>query len=578
MAVAPLADRRAALEARHPEWRAMTLAQALDAAAARFPDRPLMLTDERAYTYAEVRDWSTRLAAGLVASGVAPGEHVALLLANYPEFVAVKFAISRAGAVAVPMNFLLRRRELGYVLRQCDAAFLVTMARFRDLDHAAMLDELAPGWERHGGGEAFPFLREVAVFAADGTAPAGALTLAELAGRGDAAAHAELESRARTADALATADVIYTSGTSGAPKGVMLSHDALLRSAYGSAWTRGFEDARRILFALPLYHVFSYIEGLLAALFAGGAIIPQVVFDPVATLRGVERHRADEALFVPTMTIAILDAFRAATFDVRSLNVVMSAAAPAPVRLWQAVRDQLGIEEVITAYGMTETSAAATYTEPDGPLELVSGTVGAPKRGGIAGDPELGGLLAAYKTVDPVTGEDLPEGSEGELTVRGPIVTHGYYRKPDETAAVLDGTGWLRSGDLGRLDRRHGHLVLTGRSKELYKCGGELVAPKEVEEVLSGHPAVAQAFVVGVPDERMGEVGCAWIVPEGADPPDPRELVAYCRERLARFKVPAHVMYTRAEELPTTATGKVQKFRLIERAGARLEPDATVGA
>jgi fatty-acyl-CoA synthase len=298
----------------------------------------------------------------------------------------------------------------------------------------------------------------------------------------------------------------------------------------------------------------------------------------VATLEAVQRHRVDEALFVPTMTIAVLEAARAGNYGTPSLHTVMSAAAPAPVRLWQAVRDELGVREVVTAYGMTETSAATTYTEPDGPLELVATTVGAPKRGGVAGDPALGGLLATYKTIDPITAEDLPAGAEGELAVRGPIVTHGYYNKPEETAAARTGQGWLRSGDLGRIDQGNGHLLLTGRSKELYKCGGELVAPKEVEELLSSHPAVAQAYLVGLPDDRMGEVGCAWVVPADAEPPAPEDLIAYCRERLARFKVPAHVIYLRADELPTTATGKVQKFRLIERARQRLQARPGGGA
>jgi fatty-acyl-CoA synthase len=565
---ASVQERRQALEAAHPAWHPMTLSEALDAAAARYPERPLILTDERIYTYAEVREWSRRLAAGLIAIGVQPGEHVALVLANYPEFVALKFAVARAGAVAVPINFLLRTNELGYVLGQSDATLLVSMARFRELDHLAMVDQLAPGWQQAGGGEAFPRLREVVVFSPDGSGRPGALELIVLDQRGDAAARAELERRERAAEPQSIADVIYTSGTGGAPKGVMLTHDALLRSAYGSAWTRAFQDGRRIVFALPLYHVFSYVEGLLAALFAGGAIIPQTAFDPAGTLLAVERHLADEALFVPTMTIAVLEAARSSQYDVGSLDAVMSAAAPAPVRLWRAVREELGVREVVTAYGMTETSAASTYTQPDGPLELVASTVGAPKHGGIAGDPALGGLLATYKTVDAITGEDLPPGTEGELAVRGPIVTHGYYEKPEETDAVLNTGGWLRSGDLGRIDPGHGGLILTGRSKELYKCGGELVAPKEVEEVLTEHPAVAQAYVVGLPDERVGEVGCAWVVPETADPPDPDELIRHCRERLARFKVPVRVIYMRADQLPTTATGKVQKFRLIEQASS----------
>jgi fatty-acyl-CoA synthase len=548
--VSDVQSRRQALEARHPVWEERTLAQALDAAAERYPGRPLILTAEREWTYAEVVGWSRRLAAGLVALGVQPGDHVAIVMANYPEFVALKFAIARAGAVAVPINFLLKREELVYVLEQSDASVLVTMDRFRDLDYLAALQEL---------GDLPPRLREVVVFSADGAVRADARSFADLeVGAGEVA---------RAGDPHATADIIYTSGTSGRPKGVTLSHDALLRSAYGSAWTRAFQDGRRILFALPLYHVFSYVEGMLAALFAGGAIIPQTVFDPVATLRAVEQFRADEALFVPTMTIAVLEAARAGAYDVSSLQTVMSAAAPAPVRLWQALRDELGVREILTAYGMTETAAATTFTQPDGPLELVASTVGTPKRGGVAGDPADDGLLVDYKTVHPLTGEDLPAGEEGELAARGLIVTRGYYNKRAETAEVLDGQGWLRSGDLGRIDP-DGNVLLTGRSKELYKCGAELVAPKEVEDCLSSHPAVAQAYVVGVRDERMGEVGCAWVVaePSAAELPDAEELIAWCRARLARFKVPAHVMYLQAGELPTTATGKVQKFRLIERA------------
>ncbi len=563
-------ERRQALGEAYPQWVPMTLSSALDAAAQRHPQRPLVLTDGRTYTYEETRDWSRRLAAGLVASGVEPGDHVALVMANFPEFVTLKFAIARAGAVAVPINFLLQPAELGYVLGQSDARLLVTMAEFRGRDHLASLDQLMPGWERSGGGDAFPALREVAVLAPEGSVRPGALQLTELERRATAEALNEVDRRERDADPGADADVIYTSGTGGAPKGVMLSHDALLRSAYGSALTRAFQDGRRILFALPLYHVFSYVEGLLAALFAGGAIIPQTIFDPETTLRAVERHRADEALFVPTMTIAVLEAARLATYDVSSLGAVMSAAAPAPTRLWRAVQKELGVTEVVTAYGMTETSAATTYTEPDGPLELVAGTVGAPKHGGVAGDPELGGLLAVYKTVDPLTGADLAHGSEGELAVRGPIVTHGYYRNKRETDSLLDRSGWLRSGDLGRIDTDNGHLVLTGRSKELYKCGGELVAPKEVEQVLSDHPGVAQAYVVGLADERMGEVGCAWVVPQGDEPVTEESLIQHCRERLARFKVPVHVIYTTPDQLPVTATGKVQKFRLIEAAQEQL--------
>ncbi len=264
---ASVSERRRALEAAHPIWRPMTLPAALDVAVAAHPDRPFLLTDERTYSYRDVADWSRRLAAGLVALGVEPGEHVALLMANHPELVALKFAIARAGAVAVPINFLLRAEELRYVLAQSDAAVLVTMDRFRDLDPLAALDALAPGWERTGGGAELPRLRAVLVLG--GGARAGARSVESLEAPAGYEAEEELARRERTGDPAATADVIYTSGTTGEPKGVMLCHDALLRSAYASAYTRAFQDGRRILFALPLHHVFAYVEGLLAALFAG---------------------------------------------------------------------------------------------------------------------------------------------------------------------------------------------------------------------------------------------------------------------------------------------------------------------
>jgi fatty-acyl-CoA synthase len=212
---------------------------------------------------------------------------------------------------------------------------------------------------------------------------------------------------------------------------------------------------------------------------------------------------------------------------------------------------------------MTETSAATTFTMPGDPLERLVETVGRPKLGGVAGP------LVEYKLLDPFSGADMPPGGEGELAARGAIVTRGYYKRPEETAAVLDADGWLRSGDLGRIDAE-GYVRLTGRSKELYKCGGELVMPVEVEARLTEHPDVAQAYVVGLPDERMGEVGCAFVVPAEGASPSPEALIEHCRSGLARFKVPAQVVLVPAGELPLTASGKVRKFRLAERALSRL--------
>lgn len=562
--------RRGALEARHRPWRPHTIATLLDEVAAGDGARPFVITGQSALSYAEVARWSARLARGLVAARVRPGDRVALALPNGADMIAAWFAVSRAGAVAVPVNVRLRARELAQLLALSGASMLITLAE-SETGALAGLDEIAPGWDQGGGHRALPELRHVITAAGPGE-PAqrpGGLTLAGLEKDPDPALDAELAARAAAATPGDLSAIFYTSGTTGVPKGVRYTHDMELRSGYGSAYARAFEDGRAILFALPLHHCFAYIEGLVASMFAAGTIIVQAAFDPAATLAAIERHQAGEVLFVPTMSLAVVGAARGSSAEVSSLHSVMSAAAAGPASLWADLARLLGAQQLVTAYGMTETAAAATFTLPGGPADDLEHTVGYPKPGGAAAGGLPGGRLIAYKTVDPVTGEDLPPGAEGELAARGPVVTSGYFRQGEATAAALLPGGWLRSGDLGYL-RADGALVLTGRAKDLYKCGGELVMPAEVEAVLNQRPDVVQAFVVGIPDESMGEVGCAWLVPaEGADP-DPDEVIGYCRARLARFKVPARVLTLSASDLPLTASGKVQKFRLAQRAGRDL--------
>lgn len=559
-----IARRRADLRSAHPQWRARTLDRALREAAEQYPDRPLVLTDDRTLCYAEAADWMTRLADGLAASGVRPGERVGVLMANYLEFVPVKFAVAAAGAVAIPFNYLYRREELAYVLAQSRCSVLVTMTGFAGLDYLDMLDAIAPGWA-HGPTEELPELRQVVLLSTDGRTRDGVLDVAGLAELG-AAKRGAADGAARGPDDIG--DILYTSGTTGSPKGVMVTHDAVLRTAYASALTRAYEDGRRILFSLPCYHMFGYVEGLLSVLFVGGAIVPQTAFDPARYFAGIERHRATDILCVPTMTVALLDHPARTAHDLSSVFAILSGAAPAPVWLWERVRADLGITEITTGYGMTEAGGAMTLSRPEDSLERHSGTVGAVKMAGAAGLPELDGALCGYDVLDPVTGQDLPAGSEGELVAHGPTIMRGFWEKPAETAAALAG-GRLHSGDLGRA-RDDGYLQLTGRAKELYKSGGELVMPKEIEDLLSRHPGVSQAFAVGVPDDRWGEVGCVWVVPEPEAAVTAEQVLELCRAKLARFKVPKHVLFLPVEELPTTPTGKVQKFALVRMATERL--------
>lgn len=552
----------------------MTLSQSLDMAASRFRDRPLVICDDCSHTYADIQRWSRELAAGLLAMGVGRGDHVAVVLGNYAEYVALKFAIARIGAVSVPINYALRRNELSYILGQSDSKLLITMDCLRDRNYLEDLDALAPGWESSGGGTFLPQLKHVIVFpTGHGPVRAETKTLDSLRTLGRSTPGSELAQLEDSPDPHFRSDVIYTSGTTGLPKGVMLSHDMILRAAYASAYTRAFEDGRRIMFALPMYHVFGYVECLVACTFVGGAIIPQVAFDVQKMLEGAERHGANELVCVPTVTLKLLEVARTRGFDGSKLLAVFNSGGLSPPSIWQNIRSVLGAREVLTGYGMTETTASTTCTLPEESDDHLLNSNGRLKFAGIAGSPELKGILAEYKTIDPETGVDLPPGTSGELVARGPIVTKGYYKKDQETRAAFTTDGWLHTGDIGVVTA-DGYVTLTGRLKETYRCGGEMVMPKEVEDLLMTHPGVAHALVVGVPDPKMGEVGCVCVVRSSSGHPTTEELIEFCKERLARFKVPKHVLFLAENEIPTTATGKAQKFKLAEWARQRIAGQA----
>jgi fatty-acyl-CoA synthase len=268
------------------------------------------------------------------------------------------------------------------------------------------------------------------------------------------------------------------------------------------------------------------------------------------------------------MAVAMVESPARHDADLSSLNAILCGSAPAPVWLWQKVEQDFGVSEIVTGYGMTECGGAMTLTFPEDDLLLTSTTVGRTKIAGSASAPGVD-TVCLYRTADAATGEFLPDGEIGEIVSSGPTMMRGYWKKPDETSATLR-DGWVFSGDLGRV-RPDGYLELTGRSKELYKSGGELVMPKEIEDVLAVHDGVSQVFAIGLVDDRWGEIGCAVIVPVPGASLTEEDVVAHCKAHLARFKVPRRVVFLDAAELPTTPTGKVQKFRLVERLSAALE-------
>ena len=544
--VAEIEGCRQELRDRFPVWRPRTLADWLDDCARRYGASPFVISDEVTLSYAEVAAQSRRIAAGLIGLGVRPGDRVGMLMANYPEFVPLKFAIARAGAIAVPFNYLYRTAELGFVLADSGCRVLITMSGFSALDYQGMLDEIVPQWDSADfslrAPDHLPDLRHVVVLDTDGRARPGALTVSDLIGTAEAAPQVAVAPDA-------PGDMLYTSGTTGSPKGVLVTHDAVLRTGYASALTRGYQDGRRILFSLPCYHMFGYVEGVLSVMFVGGAIIPQPSFSADGYLAGIARHRATDILCVPTMAVAMVQSPARADYDLSSLEAVLCGSAPAPIWLWEKVERDFGVSEIVTGYGMTECGGAMTLTLPEDPLSMTSETVGRPKLAGSASIPGTDALVR-YEVVD------------GELVSSGPATMVGYWNRPAETARALR-DGRLFSGDLGAV-RPDGYLEVTGRSKELYKSGGELVMPKEIEDLLEAHPAISQAFAFGVTDDRWGEIGCVVVVPVSGAAVTEDAVLDICRANLARFKVPKRVVFYAADALPTTPTGKVQKFRLAQ--------------
>ncbi len=556
------AQRRTELEQRHPVWRPMTIAQLQDNATAEHPDRPLIITDTRTLTYADVQAQSRALASGMIAAGLKQGEHVALIMANFPEFALVKLAIARAGATCIPVNFLLKAQELAYVLDQSDTCMLITMDHFSGLDYLAEIDSIT---------DDVPDLRDVFVLSTgqgNGNNK-GRASLADLAALATPESDSELARREAAADGSSLSDILYTSGTTGRSKGVMLTHDMILRAAYSSVLTRAFEDGRRIQFALPMYHVFGYVECFIGSMFVGGSIVPHPAFDPEEMFDWAERFETNDIVCVPVMTQRLIDLARERGLNAPALHTVFNSGGVNHPGIWAEIREVLKPIEIHTGYGMSETTASTVCTRVEDGDDCLANSNGRLKLAGIAGDPQVGGLVADYRVCDPHSGEVLAPGAEGELQARGPIVTRGYYKKPDETAEAFTDDGWFRSGDVGRVTAE-GFLTLTGRIKETYRCGGEMVMPREIEDLFNNVPGIAQALVVGIPDRKMGEVGCLCLVASGDTPPAGEELIAMCAQRLARFKVPKHVLWLDEADIPLTVTGRPQKFKLARLAETRI--------
>jgi fatty-acyl-CoA synthase len=528
-----------------------TVAGALDAAADGYGARGAVLFQDLGLTYAELRERADRLAAGLAALGLRKGEHVAVWLPNGLEWVVVELAIARLGLVLVPISTRYKRAEAEYILRQSDAVALVLADRFLRIDFLALLDELAGGRFRGSGVASCPSLRHVIVHGE--RVPPGSVSLAELGGERP----------------LARADhpvvlpqdpflILYTSGTTGFPKGATLSHRNVVYNTFHMAERMRLDERDRILLMPPLFHVFGCVNGVVAAISHASSVVVQELFEPGDALTLLERHACTAVYGTATMFQMLLDHADLDRGRRPALRTGMIGSMPVPDTVMRGVVERLAAPEICNSYGQTEASVSL-LTEAGAGLDVLLRGVGPPVPG------------VELRVVDPGTDRDVAPGEDGEIRVRGPHLMLGYYKMSEKSAEAVDPDGWLRSGDLGR-QVGPGLYRITGRIKDMYITGGLKVYPAEVENILYRHPAVVQVAIVGVPDERLGEVGHAFVQSRPGEQAGPEDMIDFVRARLAGYKAPRFVTFV--DEYPTTANGKIQKFRLRDQAArARAEPD-----
>jgi fatty-acyl-CoA synthase len=538
---------------RYPDLDACVFSQ-LDAAEKLLPEN--LSPDERRrrafrLSYREFDAAVDRAAKGLLGLGIGKGDHVAVWATNWPNWLLLQFATARIGAVMVLINPAYRTHELAYVLKQSDASALFLIDSFRTSDYFGMVNEAIPELKDAKPGALkspdFPRLRHV-VAMKPATAPGMWAWEAFLHG-GETISDHELAERGTQLRATDSVNIQYTSGTTGFPKGAMLTHRNLLLNGYYIGECQRINERDRICIPVPFYHCFGCVVGVLCCLARGAAmIIPAQHFDPEATLNSIESERATTIYGVPTMFIAQLEHPTFAGRDLKSLRTGIMAGSPCPIELMKRVVDQMGVREMTIAYGLTETSPVITQTRTDDSLELRVQTVGRP----------LPGL--EVKLVSP-DGHDLGDNEQGELCTRGHGVMLGYYKMPEATASAIDPERWLHSGDLAvRLP--NGCYRITGRIKDMICRGGENIYPREIEEFLYTHPSVENVAVFGVPDPKFVENVAAWVKIRDGQEVTEEEIRAYCKKSLAHYKVPRYVRLVK--EFPQTVTGKIQKFRMRE--------------
>src|SRR5215212_6116744 len=538
----------------------LTVGGLLDLVAGRRPDDDALVYPDRdlRYTYREFKEVVEKCARALMALGLEKGDHVAVWGQNVPEWVTLQFATGKMGAVLVTVNPAYKANELKYVLDQSDSAALFLTRGVKDADFVEILAQAVPELAESADGELsvqeLPHLRHAVLMGEGDHGGLPIMRFEEFMERGEEVSPEELRERQESTGADEVINMQYTSGTTGFPKGVQLTHANIIRNAFYIGECMELGPGDRVCIPVPFFHCFGCVLGTLNAVAHEGTMVPVESFDPEKVLQAVHEERCTAVLGVPTMFIAELEHPDFEEYDTSNLRTGIMAGSPCPMEVMKKVVDVMGASEITIAYGQTESSPVITQTRTDDPLELRVSSVGRKL-------PDV-----EVKIVDVDTGAEVGTDEQGDLCTRGYHVMRGYYKMDDRTSEVIDQEGWLHTGDLAVMDE-DGYVRITGRAKDMIIRGGENVYPREIEEFLYTHPEVSDVQVYGVPDEKYGEQVAAAVKLRQGSELTAEDVQKYCRENIAYYKVPEYVDFV--EDYPMTASGKIQKYKLREAAVER---------
>ncbi|TYS11609.1 AMP-binding protein [Bacillus subtilis] len=531
-----------------------TIGRLLEQTAETYPDQEAVVYPDRhiRYTYAQFDSLCRQTAKALMRMGIGKGDHVAIWASNIPEWLAVQFATAKIGAVLVTVNTNYQAHELDYLLKQSDAAALIVMESYRGTSYTDILNSLIPELQIAEPGqltsERYPFLKTL-IYIGDKPLP-GMYHWGDTERFAKTVTDAELEARMNSLEKDDVINMQYTSGTTGFPKGVMLTHFNVINNAANIAECMALTSQDRMCIPVPFFHCFGCVLGVLACVSVGAAMIPVQEFDPVSVLKTVEKEKCTALHGVPTMFIAELHHPDFEAYDLSTLRTGIMAGSPCPSEVMKAVIEKMGMKDITIAYGQTEASPVITQTRANDSFIRRVDTTGRAL-------PH-----AEVKIVEPGTCQEVQRGVQGELCTRGYHVMKGYYKDKEATRKAINYDGWLFTGDLAVMDE-DGYCRITGRLKDMLIRGGENIYPRETEEFLYRHPDILDVQVVGVPDAKFGEEAAAWITLKDGKTASPEEIKDYCKGKIARHKIPRYVIFT--DEYPMTASGKIQKYKLREK-------------